>query len=75
MSTLNGKDTCEACGEKLVQRKDDTPETIQNRLNIYAAQTAPLIAFYENKGLLRTVDCAGTVEQNHQKVRKALELE
>ena len=45
ISSLNGKDTCEACGEKLVQRKDDSPETIQNRLNVYAAQTAPLIDF------------------------------
>jgi len=74
VSTLNGKDTCDACGEKLVQRKDDTPETIQNRLNVYAAQTAPLIAFYEEKGLLRTVNCTGTVEENHQNVRKALGL-
>lgn len=75
VSALNGKDTCEACGEKLVQRKDDTPETIQNRLNVYAAQTAPLIEYYEGKGLLRTVDCMGTVDENHQRVRKALGIE
>jgi len=75
VSALNGKDICEACGEKLVQRKDDTPETIQNRLNVYAAQTAPLIEYYEGKGLLRTVDCMGTVDENHQRVRKALGIE
>ncbi len=75
ISSLNGKDTCEACGETLVQRKDDCPETIQNRLNVYAAQTAPLIDFYEKKGLLRTVECLGTVDENQAAVEKALGLE
>lgn len=72
ISSLNGREDCEACGEKLVQRKDDTPETIQNRLDVYAHQTAPLIDYYQKQGLLRTVDCSGTIEQNHQAVRKAL---
>lgn len=72
---LNGATACAACGETLVQRKDDTPETIQNRLTVYAAQTAPLISFYENLGLLRTVECTGTIEENHQAVRKALGIE
>lgn len=72
ISSLNGREDCEACGEKLVQRKDDTPETIQNRLAVYAKQTAPLIDYYQKRGLLRTVDCLGTREENHQAVRKAL---
>ncbi len=72
---LNGREDCAACGEKLVQRKDDTPETIQNRLNVYAAQTAPLIDYYEKKGLLKTVACTGTIDENHLAVRKALGLE
>lgn len=72
ISSLNGREDCEACGEKLVQRKDDTPETIQNRLAVYAKQTAPLIDYYQKQGLLRTVDCLGTREENHQAVRKAL---
>lgn len=72
ISSLNGREACEACGEKLVQRKDDTPETIQNRLAVYAKQTAPLIDYYQKRGLLRTVDCLGTREENHQAVRKAL---
>lgn len=75
LSTLGGKTTCAECGEELVQRKDDAPETIQNRLNVYAAQTAPLIDFYQAKGLLRTVSCLGTIEENHQAVRKALGIE
>ncbi len=74
VSQLNGREDCAACGEKLVQRKDDSPETIQNRLAVYAAQTAPLIAYYAGKGLLKTVECTGTIEENHAAVRKALGL-
>jgi adenylate kinase len=74
ISTLNGSDTCAACGEKLVQRKDDAPETVKNRLAVYAAQTAPLIEYYEKKGLLKTVECApkATVQENYAKVRETL---
>lgn len=75
LSTLNGRTDCAACGDELVQRKDDTPETIQNRLTVYAAQTAPLIDYYQEKGMLRTVECTGTVEENHRAVRKALGVE
>ena len=72
ISSLGGRTDCAECGKPLVQRKDDTPETIQNRLDVYAHQTAPLIDYYQKQGLLRTVDCSGTIEQNHQAVRKAL---
>lgn len=72
---LAGRTDCAACGEKLVQRKDDAPETVKNRLSVYAAQTAPLIDYYREKGLLRTVECTGTVEENHLAVRKALGAE
>lgn len=75
ISALGGRTTCEVCGEELIQRQDDTPETIQNRLNVYAAQTAPLIDFYQAAGILRTVECLGTVEENNQRVRKALGIE
>lgn len=74
-SALSGQTACPACGEALIQRKDDGPETIQNRLDVYAAQTAPLIAYYEQKGLLRTVDCRGSVEENHVRIQKALGLQ
>ena len=76
ISTLNGRETCEKCGEPLVQRKDDTPETVKNRLNVYAAQTAPLIDYYQRKGLLKTVECApeATVEENYRQVRETLGL-
>lgn len=74
LSTLNGKDTCSVCGEKLVQRKDDEPETVKNRLSVYAVSTAPLIDYYNKLGLLKTVQCApsATVEENYAQVRKVL---
>lgn len=75
VSALNGKETCAECGEPLVQRKDDTPQTIQNRLSVYAAQTAPLIDYYREQGVLRTVECTGTIEENHRAIRKALGIQ
>lgn len=75
VSALNGSDKCEACGEKLIQRKDDQPETIQARLKVYGEQTAPLVEYYEAKGLLRTVQGTGTVDENHAAVRKALNIQ
>ena len=50
---------CNVCGSELVLRDDDKPETVKNRLNVYHEQTQPLIDFYTEKGVLKTVD--GTV--------------
>ena len=50
---------CDVCGSVLVLRDDDKPETVKNRLNVYHEQTQPLIDFYTEKGVLKTVD--GTV--------------
>ncbi|MCR5118317.1 MAG: adenylate kinase [Lachnospiraceae bacterium] len=47
---------CDACGSELVQRDDDKEETVKNRLSVYHQQTQPLIDFYNNKGVLKTVD-------------------
>lgn len=47
---------CDACGSELVLRDDDKPETVKNRLNVYHEQTQPLIDFYTEKGVLKTVD-------------------
>ena len=55
VSMLNGKTTCDKCGEELVQRDDDKAETVLNRLKVYHEQTAPLIGYYEKKGLLHAV--------------------
>ena len=53
---------CDSCGQELVLRDDDKPETVQNRLNVYHEQTQPLIEFYSKKGVLQTVD--GTLDMN-----------
>lgn len=47
---------CDKCGEKLVIRKDDNPDTVKDRLVVYHRETEPLIKFYEAKGLLRKID-------------------
>ena len=52
VSTLGGKTTCERCDGELYQRADDNPETVQKRLDVYDAQTAPLIDYYTKKGLI-----------------------
>ena len=51
---------CDACGEKLVLRDDDKPETVQKRLGVYHNQTQPLIDYYTKSGVLKEVD--GTVD-------------
>jgi len=50
---------CDVCGSELNQRDDDKPKTVRNRLSVYFKQTEPLIDFYKNKGLLRTVSGDG----------------
>ena len=47
---------CDTCGEDLVLRDDDKPETVQKRLNVYHEQTQPLIDYYTGQGVLKTVD-------------------
>ena len=73
VSQLGGSTACKNCGAELIQRKDDSEETIRNRLKVYTEQTAPLIDYYRGKGILRVVDCQGTVEENFALVKRALE--
>lgn len=54
------EDICDACGEKLILRDDDKPETVQKRLTVYHDQTQPLIEYYTRSGVLKEVD--GTVD-------------
>lgn len=69
---LNGKTICEKCGGELYQRKDDNEETVGNRLNVYSEQTAPLIKFYTEKGVLRNVNGVGTIEEVFARICDAL---
>jgi adenylate kinase len=50
---------CDKCGTALVTRKDDNPETAKYRLDVYQAQTLPLIAYYEERGLLTQIPAHG----------------
>lgn len=63
---------CDKCGKELIQRVDDKPETIENRLVVYQKDTAPLIEFYKGKGLLKPVDCDCAYEEVLNRIFKAL---
>ena len=52
---------CDGCGAELIQRNDDKPETIESRLSVYHAQTAPLIEYYNSEYLLSELDGSGAV--------------
>ena len=58
VSRLNGETKCAACGDTLIQRDDDKAETVLNRLTVYHNQTAPLVDFYQKRGLLKVIDGA-----------------
>ena len=63
---------CDACGGKLVQRKDDAPETVLARLEVYHKETEPLKGFYAQRGLLRAVDDQPSVADTSKAIFKAL---
>ena len=66
---------CDNCGGKLIQRKDDTPETVRERLKVYHTETEPLVGFYAQRGLLRPVQSADTKEGTTQAILAALGIE
>ena len=72
ISMLNGKTTCDKCGEELIQRNDDKAETVLNRLKVYHDQTAPLIGYYEGKGLLKKIDGAQGMDNTTRAILDAL---
>jgi adenylate kinase len=63
---------CDNCGGHLYQRDDDRAETIKTRLKVYENQTAPLIDYYCQQGVLRNIDGVGSVEQIRGRVVEAL---
>ena len=63
---------CDKCGAGLIIRKDDVPETVQKRLSVYHDQTAPLIDYYEQKGLLVTVDGTAAPKDVTEAIVKAI---
>ncbi len=55
-------DVCDKCQGELAHRADDNEETIKSRLGVYEEQTAPLIDYYQDKGLLKTIDGLGEID-------------
>ena len=64
---------CDNCGTALVQRQDDRPELVPERLKTYHAKTEPLIAYYEAKGVLHRIDGNGTIEETFRPIRLVLD--
>lgn len=59
---LDGKKECGKCGGDLMQRADDNEETVRSRLDVYVAQTAPLVDYYKGRGVLVDIDGDGSVD-------------
>lgn len=64
---------CDTCGGELYQRDDDQEETIRARLQVYTEQTAPLIEYYREKGLLRAIEGMGAIEKIFGEIVKIIE--
>ena len=65
-------DACTEAGGELVQRADDNEETIGNRLKVYREQTEPLIDFYRDAGLLKTVAGEGSIDEIYARLKRTL---
>ena len=63
---------CDLCGSELLQREDDKPDKVRERLAVYAAQTAPLEAYYAKQGLLRRISGVGSPEGIYADIKKSL---
>ena len=59
-------------GVEVIQRDDDKPEVIKNRLKVYREQTAPLIEYYEKKGILRKIDASKPVEEVYKQILEVI---
>ncbi len=65
-------DECTNAGGELIQREDDNEGTIANRLEVYRAQTEPLVDFYRKRGTLKTVDADGAIDEVYQRLLEAI---
>lgn len=64
---------CDACGGPLYQREDDRPETQRRRIEVYLAQTSPLVAYYRDRGILVEVDGEKEIAEVRQDLREAVD--
>ncbi len=75
VSPPKNEGVCDECGGRLYARSDDNEETAKNRLRVYEAQTKPLIDYYDNEGLLRSVDGEADIDSVFADVQKLFEEE
>lgn len=61
---------CPACGGKLIQRADDTEETVRKRLNIYHSTTAPVIDFYKTRGVVVQIEGTASIDSVYEEIRQ-----
>ena len=71
-SPTKAEGKCDKCGEELIVRDDDKPETVKKRLDVYHEQTQPLIDYYKKAGALREVDGTVDMEDVFQAIVKVL---
>jgi adenylate kinase len=64
---------CDNCGSELIQREDDKPETVLNRLSVYHEQTQPLIDYYDGKGIVKNIDGTKDLNEVFDDIIKVLE--
>lgn len=67
------ENVCDKCGGELIQRKDDNEETAKARFDTYFNETAPLIEYYKNKGVLSTIDANGSIDEVWERLLKVVE--
>lgn len=63
---------CDVCGEKLIQRADDSEETIKNRLSVYYQKTKPVLDYYENQNIVKNIDGIGEINDIFANIQKVL---
>lgn len=64
---------CDVCGKELILREDDKPETVEKRLKVYHEQTQPLIDYYQDKNILKSVDGTKNLETVFEEIIKIVE--
>lgn len=64
---------CDVCGGELYQRDDDNESTVRERLDVYNRQTAPLLSYYEGRGLLRNIKGAGRIDDIFKRIRSLID--
>jgi adenylate kinase len=71
-AVLQHEASCPECGSTLVQREDDRPETVRERLRVYHMKTAPVLTYYANRTTVITVDGSAPVDEVHENILTAL---